>query len=157
MKTQTHNCPIEACSKSFDQEEALDEHIATHKDSDEVLDKDFKCPNCDRIMATKQSLREHTYTHTGKKPFKCLVSGCGKTFRQSSQLCNHKKVHKEAQMMMKRQAEKQKQLVKKSQETVGAQSSAFEIGFGKNLKITLPPIIHPALGSNSFDSQKKNK
>lgn len=157
MKTQTNNCSDEACSNSFNQEEVLDGHHETHEDSDELLEKDFKCPKCERIMATKQSLREHVYTHTGKKPFKCSEIGCGKTFRQSSQLCNHKKVHKEAQMIMKRQAEKQKQLVKKKQESIKGQSLGLEIGFGKNIKITLPPITHPALGYGSFGSEKINK
>jgi hypothetical protein len=44
-------------------------------------------------FASKQNLREHSYIHTGEKPFICQVSGCARQFRQASQLCVHKKYH----------------------------------------------------------------
>lgn len=144
MKTQSFICPIEDCSKAFNKEEDLDEHLENHKFGD---DKDFTCPKCDRILATKQSLKEHIFTHTGKKPFKCTEIGCGKTFRQSSQLCNHRKVHKEAQkIMMKKLAQKKKPGDKVSQEINNGQKFPFELGIGKNIKVTLPPIMMPGLG-----------
>jgi uncharacterized Zn-finger protein len=38
-------------------------------------------------------LKEHTYIHTGQKPFRCPYEGCTKAFRQAGKLSMHKKLH----------------------------------------------------------------
>lgn len=55
----------------------------------------FECQHCNRILSTKQSLIEHSYIHTGEKPYKCSEPGCNHVFRQSSQLSYHKRIHLE--------------------------------------------------------------
>lgn len=145
MKTRTYTCTVDDCNKSFREEDALEEHIQDHTGGDLKDFKLFKCPKCERVLSTKQSLKEHTYTHSGKKPFRCTEIGCGKTFRQSSQLCNHRKVHKEARMMLKRQAEKQKQKpsTKGIKEIQPQNKPEPRVQIHENATITLPPIIRP--------------
>lgn len=146
MKTRMYTCTVGDCNKSFREEEALAEHTMDHGEPEAKDFKNFKCPKCERVLSTKQSLKEHTYTHSGKKPFRCTEVGCGKTFRQSSQLCNHRKVHKEARKMLKRQAEKQKQALKHIQEIESEEKAEFQVRINENSRITLPPISHPELG-----------
>ena len=57
------------------------------------LDDTLRCTYCQKLLSTKQSLREHTYAHTGERPYKCLEPGCTKSFRQGSLLTIHRKVH----------------------------------------------------------------
>ena len=94
MKTRAYQCPHEDCYKSFRSPESLDEHIQLHENSNKRDPKDFTCPTCLRVLSTKQSLKEHSFTHKEKKTFRCSEVGCGKMFRQNSQLCNHRKLHK---------------------------------------------------------------
>lgn len=56
--------------------------------------KRFQCPQCLRVLASKQSFREHVYIHTGEKPFQCSEPGCTERFRQGSQLSVHRRIHK---------------------------------------------------------------
>jgi uncharacterized Zn-finger protein len=60
----------------------------------------YKCKYCNKHLSTKQSLREHSYIHTGQKPYKCQEPDCGQTFRQSSQLSYHKRIHIELKKFM---------------------------------------------------------
>ena len=53
----------------------------------------FKCRFCSRNLSSRQNLKEHLYVHTGEKPYKCKVQGCGISFRQGSLLSIHKKSH----------------------------------------------------------------
>jgi uncharacterized Zn-finger protein len=94
MKTRSHICPQEGCFKSFRTEDSLADHLKVHQNDRKRDPKDFTCDTCGRVLSTKQSLKEHTYTHKEKKTFRCSEVGCGKMFRQNSQLCNHRKLHK---------------------------------------------------------------
>ena len=94
MKTRTFQCEHENCYKSFRSEESLQDHLKEHENSKKRDPKDFTCATCGRVLSTKQSLKEHSFTHKDKKTFRCSEVGCGKMFRQNSQLCNHRKLHK---------------------------------------------------------------
>jgi uncharacterized Zn-finger protein len=56
--------------------------------------KKHKCKVCDKRFTRPSSLQTHMYSHTGEKPFACLVDGCGRHFSVVSNLRRHQKVHK---------------------------------------------------------------
>lgn len=102
MKTRVFLCSIEGCNKSFRNEESLNSHLRMH-DSQSKYDSSKNCKICGKIFTTRQSMKEHSYTHSDKKMFRCPEGGCGKTFRQSTQLCNHRKMHKGMKEMIRKQ------------------------------------------------------
>eukprot|EP00102_Acyrthosiphon_pisum_P014323 XP_008184319.1 PREDICTED: zinc finger protein 664-like [Acyrthosiphon pisum] len=53
--------------------------------------KPFRCDMCKRTFSTSSSLNVHGKTHTGEKPFKCNI--CSQTFSQSATLKNHTRKH----------------------------------------------------------------
>ncbi|XP_044739141.1 zinc finger protein 845-like [Chrysoperla carnea] len=55
--------------------------------------KRFLCGKCDKAFTTKNQLRRHRRTHTGKKPYSC--EECDKTFTQQSDLNRHNRTHSE--------------------------------------------------------------
>lgn len=89
-KTVSYRCYYDYCNRKFNSKYNLQRHI----NSKHLKIKSFTCNICDKQVASRQNLIEHEFTHTGEKPFICPVSQCGKRYRQSSQLCVHKKTHK---------------------------------------------------------------
>jgi len=53
------------------------------------------CKICKKEYSSKQSLREHLYTHSGERPYKCTIPGCDESFRQGSLLSIHRRIHRE--------------------------------------------------------------
>ena len=83
------SCYYTGCTKTFVSKFNLRRHInVSHLEI-----RQHACPVCGKRLASKQNVKEHLYTHTGEKPFQCLVPGCGKNFRQASHLSFHKKTH----------------------------------------------------------------
>ena len=72
-------------------------HISTHEPA-----KTFTCMICYKQFALGQYLKEHTYIHTGQKPFKCPYEGCTKAFRQAGKLSLHKKFHQNKIFLVKK-------------------------------------------------------
>ena len=59
----------------------------------------FQCPQCLKVLSSKQNFREHSYIHTGEKPFRCTEPGCVERFRQGSQLSVHRKMHRQVELL----------------------------------------------------------
>ena len=55
--------------------------------------KKHVCEICGKRFTRPSSLQTHSYSHTGEKPFKCDVDGCGRHFSVVSNLRRHKKIH----------------------------------------------------------------
>ena len=51
----------------------------------------YQCPTCSKAFSRPSSLKIHTYSHTGEKPFKCKHEGCGKFFSVRSNMKRHEK------------------------------------------------------------------
>lgn len=91
VATQINNyaCYYPTCAKTFSTKFNLRRHInVSHLDI-----RAYPCEVCQKNFASKQNLKEHSFIHTGEKPFACPVEKCGRRFRQASQLSFHKKLH----------------------------------------------------------------
>ncbi|KAL1921744.1 uncharacterized protein VTP21DRAFT_10386 [Calcarisporiella thermophila] len=53
----------------------------------------YQCPYCSKRFSRPSSLKIHTYSHTGEKPFVCTEEGCGRSFSVQSNLRRHMRVH----------------------------------------------------------------
>lgn len=51
----------------------------------------YICPTCSKPFSRPSSLKIHTYSHTGEKPYKCKHDGCGKHFSVRSNMKRHEK------------------------------------------------------------------
>jgi uncharacterized Zn-finger protein len=83
-----YECKYVECDKKFTTRFSLRRHISTHAPA-----KQYICLICYKKFALGQYLKEHTYIHTGQKPFRCPYQGCTKAFRQAGKLSLHKKLH----------------------------------------------------------------
>ncbi|POG80120.1 hypothetical protein GLOIN_2v1521698, partial [Rhizophagus irregularis DAOM 181602=DAOM 197198] len=52
--------------------------------STSVNNNRYQCPYCSKRFSRPSSLRIHTYSHTGEKPFVCTEPGCGRKFSVQS-------------------------------------------------------------------------
>ncbi|KAG2192054.1 hypothetical protein INT47_012303 [Mucor saturninus] len=53
----------------------------------------YKCTLCVKRFTRPSSLATHMHSHTGEKPYKCVVEGCGRRFSVVSNLRRHAKIH----------------------------------------------------------------
>lgn len=51
----------------------------------------YVCPTCAKAFSRPSSLRIHSHSHTGHKPFRCPRSGCGKAFSVRSNMKRHER------------------------------------------------------------------
>uniref|UniRef100_A0A3Q3IMD7 C2H2-type domain-containing protein n=1 Tax=Monopterus albus TaxID=43700 RepID=A0A3Q3IMD7_MONAL len=96
-KSLNYTCCWDHCQLLFPSSPDLAEHIrATHVDAQRggvfvCLWKGCKVYN---KPSTSQSwLQRHTLTHSGDKPFKCVVGGCNATFASQGGLARHVPTH----------------------------------------------------------------
>ncbi|MDI1492618.1 MAG: hypothetical protein OHK93_004400 [Ramalina farinacea] len=51
----------------------------------------YVCPVCSKAFSRPSSLRIHSHSHTGEKPFLCPHKGCGKAFSVRSNMKRHER------------------------------------------------------------------
>lgn len=129
------NCPD--CGKSYTNKFNMKRHYALAH----LHVRKFVCEVCGRSLSSKQNYKEHAYTHTGEKPFKC--PDCGVRYRQSSQLSVHRRVHRELKKTMD-----QFQTLKLTDMLCGRSLENFHVGEIKTASklfeaTPLPALDHP--------------
>ncbi|XP_064632994.1 zinc finger protein 880-like [Lineus longissimus] len=78
----------EECGRRFSKKNHLTSHRHVHSDA-----KPFKCGICEKIFGVQRNLTVHMRVHTGERPHKCDFESCTKAFTSSSDLRRHKRSH----------------------------------------------------------------
>lgn len=90
---EIYKCTFTGCSKVYVNSAILKRHVqAFHS----TVNK-FQCKVCNKSLASRQNLKEHSYIHTGEKPYVCKEPGCKMGFRQGTHLSAHKKLHQKGE------------------------------------------------------------
>ncbi|XP_070197678.1 transcription factor IIIA-like [Littorina saxatilis] len=86
-------CEADGCSSVFTQKFNLQKHFKRQHSADVV--RPYKCEveGCDASFRKHHQLSTHSITHTNVNPFKCTHLECRKTFKTSTRLRRHLKVH----------------------------------------------------------------
>ncbi|ORY03996.1 hypothetical protein LY90DRAFT_215370 [Neocallimastix californiae] len=88
----------------------------------QYVSKPFKCMTCLRSFRRMEHLNRHILTHTGERPFKCEVEGCGRCFSRQDTLLRHLKVHDKSRDKKKKQKQTKKTQKKKTKNSVKRKS-----------------------------------
>lgn len=60
----------------------------------------YICGTCKKAFSRPSSLKIHSHSHTGEKPFKCAHAGCGKSFSVRSNMKRHERgCHAESELV----------------------------------------------------------
>jgi hypothetical protein len=68
-----------------DDHNSTPDHLKTASQSEDQ----YICSTCNEAFSRPSSLRIHSHSHTGEKPYKCRQNGCGKAFSVRSNMKRH--------------------------------------------------------------------
>lgn len=81
--------PCLACDRTFRDKNAL----RVHTKRDHLMERRFKCPDCDKSFYTNGMLQNHLVIHSGVREFKCEL--CGRDFARKKTLQTHMRTHRD--------------------------------------------------------------
>lgn len=87
IHTKKYDCRI--CTRIYNQEEDLDNHMLTHSGKYR-----FECSQCSKGFKYRTSFLRHIRIHSKEEPFKC--DHCLRTFKEKDYLVAHRKTHSDA-------------------------------------------------------------
>ena len=64
-----------------------DIEVANYDEMQGSIWKRYQCPYCPIRKISKSNLDDHIRTHTGERPFTCVV--CGQTFKRRAHMRDH--------------------------------------------------------------------
>ncbi|KAI8338905.1 hypothetical protein BC941DRAFT_421535 [Chlamydoabsidia padenii] len=73
---------------------SVDEEEHDLKQTATTTTNKYQCEYCQKGFSRPSSLRIHTYSHTGEKPFTCPEPNCDRSFSVQSNMRRHIRVHK---------------------------------------------------------------
>ncbi|KAI8138748.1 hypothetical protein BJV82DRAFT_646392 [Fennellomyces sp. T-0311] len=91
-RAQSDSPPEQYQSPPLQPQQDADDHMQ-HLQRDATSGR-YLCPYCNKGFSRPSSLRIHTYSHTGEKPFVCAEEGCGRRFSVQSNMRRHLRVHR---------------------------------------------------------------
>ncbi|CDS07929.1 hypothetical protein LRAMOSA01878 [Lichtheimia ramosa] len=104
--SSTHNNTMMRAQSDSPPEQRLRSPPLQDVDDQHQLQRDassgrYLCPYCNKGFSRPSSLRIHTYSHTGEKPYVCTEEGCGRRFSVQSNMRRHLRVHRMGRASMK--------------------------------------------------------
>ena len=85
--TRPFLCSHELCTKNFLRESHLKHHVkSAHSD---IRDNVCEWEGCGKSFVTATRLKRHRAAHEGREKFRCIIAGCGQSFRKHGTLQRH--------------------------------------------------------------------